>query len=169
MTVAVYVTSENDASTLIPWGVRFARADHTDLLVISVRRSKEKIEWSDIDLSPQSENPLHLQIHKTLASQNQDNVVLKQDIAAGVESSDLDRVAIEVTEFQAPVPEQAIIDGLRDRHKITLLLLPLEEPTKKAKRESSSGLYLFDHSPWTRAGRIRADPCSPGDPWWFRH
>lgn len=143
MTVAVYVTNEADASTLIPWGVRFARADHTDVLVISTKRSKGKTGWEDVRLSESEDNPLRATIYQAVASQNQQSVVLKQDIAAGVESSDLDRVAIEVREFQAPAPERAIVEELNSRLSITLLLLPIQQ----TGNSPSLVRDLFDHSP----------------------
>ena len=147
MTVAAYVTKEADASTLISWGVRFARADHTDLLVISTKRSKGKTGWEDVRVNDSEENPLRASIFKAVASQNQDNVVLKQDISEGVESSDMDRVAIEIREFHAPAPEQAIVEELRNQIKITLLLLPVQQPARQAGVSKSLVRDLFDHSP----------------------
>ncbi len=146
MTVAVYVTKESDAANLIPWGVRFARADHSDLLIISTKRSKGKVGWEDLAITKCSERALHAAIFKAIEGLNQENVVLKQDIAAGVESSDMDRVAIETKEFSAPSPDIAIINEL-NKLGLSLLLVPADEPSRAGKHAESSSMQLFDLSP----------------------
>ncbi len=42
MPVAAFITSEKDVSSLIPWGVRFAAADHRDLVLILPRSEIKK-------------------------------------------------------------------------------------------------------------------------------
>ena len=95
MTVAVFVENESDAKCLIQWGVDFAAADHTDLLVVVPRRSKGKQAWESLDQSRQDDNPLVKSVYEVLLEQDRERTVLKEDIAAGVETSELDRVAIE--------------------------------------------------------------------------
>ena len=86
MTVAVFVSSEPDAASLIPWGVQFACAEHTQLLIVCPRKSKGKRGWDPLETSEKDENPLFSRIFDTLDQQDQSKIVLKQDIAAGTES-----------------------------------------------------------------------------------
>ena len=127
MTVAVFVENESDAKCLIQWGVNFAAADHTELLVVVPRRSKGKQAWKPLERSRQEDNPLVKSVYDVLLEQDNDQIVLKEDIAAGVESSELDRIAIEPRELIAPDPAQAFVEEVEDLN-ITLLLLPARQP-----------------------------------------
>lgn len=146
MTVAVYVSNENDASTLIPWGVRFAHADHTDLLIISSKRTKGKVGWEELIATDCTENVLHLSIHEALEKQSREVVVLKQDIAAGIGSTDMNRVVITVKEISSPTPEDAIVEEL-PKQNISLFLLPTREQTSSNSQQKSGSRYLYDHAP----------------------
>ena len=147
MTVAVFVSSEPDAASLIPWGVQFACAEHTQLLIVCPRKSKGKRGWDPLETSEKDENPLFRRIYDTLDQQDQSKIVLKQDIAAGTESSDLDRVAVETLELIAPHPEEAFVEEI---HKldVSTLLLPAHEPVRVAKGEEMAWTQqLFNHAP----------------------
>ena len=48
MSIAVFISSEPDCQTLIPWAARFARADETELVVVIARRSKTKEHRNEI-------------------------------------------------------------------------------------------------------------------------
>ena len=156
MTVAVYVSRKKDATDLIPWGLRFARADHTDLLIITCRRSKGKVRWEDHVTSKREEGTLNSAVFEAVEGLDQEHIVLKQDIAAGVASSDLDRVAIEIKQFSAPIPDAAIASELA-KLGLACLLLPADEPSKSGTQHSSaSPITLFGNLPcdtWLIRGR----------------
>lgn len=107
MTVAVFVENESDAKCLIQWGVDFAAADHTDLLIVVPRKSKGKQAWEPLERSRRDDNPLVKSVYDSLQQQDDEQIVFKEDIATGTESSELDRIAIETRELIAPDPAQA--------------------------------------------------------------
>lgn len=148
MTVAVFVTSESDAAYLIPWGVHFAQADHTDLLIVCPRKSKGKRGWDALELSEKNDNSLYQAVFDVLEQQDPERVVLKQAIAEGTESTNLDRVAIETRELIAPAPESAFVEEVAELG-VRTLLLPAHEPIKGA---------LEDQRQWSQ--RLLAEaPC----------
>ena len=147
MTVAVFVSSESDAASLIPWGVQYACAEHSQLLIVCPRKSKGKRGWDPLEVSEKDDNALFRTVFDILDQQDQNKVVLKQDIASGVESSDLDRVAIETRELIAPNPEEAFVEEI-DKLDVGTLLLPAHEPVKVAKDEEMAWTQkLFTHAP----------------------
>ena len=147
MTIAVFVNNESDAAYLIPWGVQFARADHTELLVVCPRKSKGKRGWDPLEASEKDDNSLYRTVFEILNNQDPERVVLKQAIAAGTEPSDLDRVAIETREIVAPSPEDAFVEEINDLG-VRMLLLPAHEPIQNAKVEEMSWAQkLFMHAP----------------------
>ena len=157
MTVAVFVSSESDATSLIPWGVQFAIAEHSQLLIVCPRKSKGKRGWDPLETSEKDENSLFRTVFDILDEQDKSKVVLKQDIASGIESSDLDRVAIETRELIAPNPEEAFVEEI---HKLDVntLLLPAHEPVKVAKDEEMAWTQqLFAHAP-CQVAMVRGTP-----------
>lgn len=157
MTVAVFVSSESDAASLIPWGVQFAIAEHSQLLIVCPRKSKGKRGWDPLETSEKDENALFRTVFAILDQQDKSKVVLKQDIDSGIESSDLDRVAIETQELIAPNPEEAFVEEI---HKLDVntLLLPGHEPVKVAKDEDLVWTQkLFAHAP-CRVVMVRGTP-----------
>ena len=132
MTVAIYVASESDAACLIPWGVRFADADHTELLIVCPRKSKGKRGWDPLQIHEKDENPVFRSVFETLSHQDPERVVLKELIGEGTESSDLDRVAIETRELVATHPEEAFVEEIGGLD-VSVLLLPAHEPAKTSK------------------------------------
>ena len=146
MTVAVFVENESEAKCLIQWGVDFAAADHTDLLVVVPRRSKGKQAWEALDQSRQDDNPLVKSVYEVLLEQDSERIVLKEDIAAGVESSELDRIAIETRELIAPDPAQAFVEEV-EKLNITLLLLPARQPVRTQGSQEPWHQRLFTNAP----------------------
>ena len=80
MTIAVFVNNESDAAYLIPWGVQFARADHTELLVVCPRKSKGKRGWDPLEASEKDDNSLYRTVFEIL--NNQDPCLLYTSDAA---------------------------------------------------------------------------------------
>ena len=132
MTVAVFITSESDASCLIPWGVHFAVADHTDLLIVCPKKSKGKRAWGKIEVSDKDDRSLYQSVFTELEKIDPSRVVMKEAIAEGDESTDMDRVAIETRELVAAAPEDAFVEEVGNLD-VRLLLLPAFAPVKGAK------------------------------------
>ena len=147
MTVAVFVTSESDAACLIPWGVHFAQADHTELLVVCPRKSKGKRGWDPLEISEKDDNALFKTVFDILDHLDPERVVLKQAIADGIESTDLDRIAIETRELIAPNPEQAFVEEVGGLD-VRMLLLPAHQPVKGSNEDAMQwSQKLFSQAP----------------------
>lgn len=129
MTVAVFITSESDASCLIPWGIHFALADHTDLLIVCPRKSKGKRAWKNLEVSEKEGRSLYQSVFAELEKIDPSRVVMKEAIADGEESTDMDRVAIETRELIATAPEDAFVEEI-DNLDVRLVLLPAFAPVK---------------------------------------
>ncbi len=129
MTVAVFITSESDASCLIPWGVHFALADHTDLLIVCPRKSKGKRAWEKLEVSEKDGRSLYQSVFSELEKIDPRRVVMKEAIADGGESTDMDRVAIETRELVATAPEDAFVEEIGNLD-VRLVLLPAFAPVK---------------------------------------
>ena len=162
MTVALYVTNEKDANNMIPWGIRYAYADHTDLLIVCPRRSKGKHGWADLERGSADASPLHQSVFAVLAEQDSAKVLLKQDVAAGAEEPDLVRVLVDVRELTANHPEQAFAEEVASLD-VTLLLLPAHEPRRTSPSEQSWGQELYYQAPCDTAF-IRGPAPDPGKP-----
>lgn len=129
MTVAVFITSESDASCLIPWGIHFALADHTDLLIVCPKKSKGKRAWENLEVSEKEGRSLYQSVFAELEKIDPSRVVMKEAIADGEESTDMDRVAIETRELIATAPEDAFVEEI-DNLDVRLVLLPAFAPVK---------------------------------------
>ena len=149
MTVAVFVTNESDAQCLIPWGIRFAKAEHTDLLLVCPRKSKGKRGWDPLEFSEKEDNALYRRVFDVLEHQDPEHVVLKQVIAKGGEPTDHDRVLIELRELIAPSPESAFVEEVElGNLNIRLLLLPAYEPVASANEANTPwNQRLFSNAP----------------------
>jgi uncharacterized hydrophobic protein (TIGR00271 family) len=129
MTVAVFITSESDAACLIPWGVHFAIVDHTDLLIVCPKKSKGKRAWEKLEVSDKDSRALYQSVFSELNKLDPNRVVMKEAIADGGESSDMDRVAIETRELVAAAPEDAFVEEVGNLD-VRLVLLPAFAPVK---------------------------------------
>ena len=127
MTVAVFVENESDAECLIQWGVEFAASDHTQLLVVVPKRSKGKQSWAPLNRGEAEKNALIKSVFEVLDQQDAEQVVLKQDIVAGAEPTDMDRILIDSQELNAPDPARAFSEKV-ETFDISLLVLPAHQP-----------------------------------------
>ena len=146
MHVAVFVTSESDAASLIPWGVRFAAAKHLNLLVVAPRKSKGKRAWDPLLRNEADENSLYEKIFQIIDCQDSEQVVLKQDIAEHFESTDHDRILIETRELIAPAPESAFVEEVL-KMDIQILLVPAAEHSKSDSDQEIWSQQLFLTAP----------------------
>lgn len=147
MTVAIYVSDEKDASTIIPWGIKFAHADHTDLMVVCPQRSVSKAVWTDLKKEDQTDNKVHQAVFEAIGRQSRDVVILKEDVAKGAaSSSDLTRVAITVREIAAPAPAQSFAEEIASSG-ITLLLMSAPQDIGSAATRESWRRQLFEQAP----------------------
>jgi len=162
MSVAVFVANEADAACLIPWGVHFACAEHAELLIVCPRKSKGKRGWDPLEVSEKDDNALFKTVFEILSHQDHEKVVLKQDIAAGIEPSDLNRIAIETRELIAPNPEEAFVEEIKDLG-VGTLLVPAQEPIKSGSQEEMAWAHrLFTSAP-CQVAMVRGAPpeCEP--------
>ena len=162
MTVALYIANAKVASSLVSWGVRFAHAEHTDLLVICPKRSKGKTEWEEIESLECSDSAIHKAVHGALALQDQDRITRRQDVEQGVASTDLGKVLVEVKDFCAPTPEAALPEALAGKG-VSLLLVPAGELSKTDSDSDSAVKSIFNNSP-CNACLIRGEAPPTGDP-----
>lgn len=129
MSVALFVTSESEASRLIPWGLRFARVNHTDLKIIFPRKSKGKEALLELGDLTDDASSLHKSVAATIDNLTCDDVALKHKVKSGEESSDHDRVMISLLEVVAPDPESEFVQHVRELD-ITLLIVPMFQPVR---------------------------------------
>lgn len=163
MTVAVFVTNQADAKCLIPWGVHFATAENVELLVVCPRRSKGKRGWDTLKIADEDDSALHQAIFEILNAQDPERVVLKQNVAEGNESTDMDRVSIETRELTAPNPEAAFVEEIGDLG-VKTLLLPAHHPVKGTSEEGMRWpQILFAEAP-CRVVAIRGTAPELGSP-----
>ncbi len=146
MTVAVFVENESDCERLIQWGVEFAAADHSELLVVVPKRSKGKQSWRQLDRADAEKRSLVKAVFDVLARENPEQVVLKQDITSGDETSNMDRVAIDTQEIEAPNPATAFSEKV-EQFDITLLILPARQPVVGKGDQDSWHQRLFVEAP----------------------
>ncbi len=161
MTVAVFIEKESDAETLIEWGIDFASADHSELLIVVPRRSKGKQSWEPLERDADEQNPLAKVAFEVLATQDKTKAVLKEDIATGLAPSDHHLVAIEVRELVSPDPAKAFVEEVGSL-SIQLLLLPAHHSGKTDRADSKWNLQLYLYAPCEAIvvrGRPPRDRC----------
>ena len=130
MSVVLFVSDSSHASSLIPWGIRFAHADHRDLVVVCPKRSKGKTAWQDLDLDEQSENSLHQAIYQTVAGQSWAKLIPpNSEIQRSASTPDESTVLVSVKELVAPEPEIAFCNELENLNA-SLLLIPADQPSR---------------------------------------
>ena len=129
MSVAIFVTSESEASRLIPWGLQFAQVNHTDLKVILPRKSKGKEALLELGEVQDEASSLHKSVASIIDELACDDIALKYKVNSGEQSSDHDRVMISLLEVVAPDPESAFVQHVRQLD-ITLLIVPMFQPVR---------------------------------------
>jgi uncharacterized hydrophobic protein (TIGR00271 family) len=143
MTVAAIIDNESDAQGLISWGIRFACAEHENLLVIVPRRTKGKTEWVTVEAN--SQNPLASAILTFVKQANPEFAVWKSAVTTGEQHSDHDRVLIEVLETRAFDPFDEIATQIESRD-IHLLVLPARQPVTQGNQTNWQH-RMFSQSP----------------------
>lgn len=146
MSVAIFVTNESEASCLIPWGIRFARAGIHDLIIVCPRKSKGKVGFEPLGEPDEESAVLHKTVFEQLAKFQCDDVSLKHNITAGEASSDHDRIIISVFEMVSPDPASEFVNQFRELD-VELLVLPIFKPTRGTSENSEWEEKLFYSAP----------------------
>jgi uncharacterized hydrophobic protein (TIGR00271 family) len=162
MSIAIYVNSNSDARSLIGWGVRFAEASHSDLLIVVPRRQKGKAKWDPLERSEADQNELYQAVFDQLAEMDPKKVVLKQDITEGAEASDMDRILVETRELVATNPETSFVEEVATLN-ISLLIVPAHESAKSSTGETNWTQQLFDNAPCETIS-VRGNPPPHSEP-----
>lgn len=148
MTVAVYVSDENDAARMLPWGTRFAAAKQTDLLIVVPKRSKKKEGWNELSLDDtESENPIQKAITNTLSELDLENFSIGQ---TGDEDSDPSKkLSISAKELLGQSPKASLVQQVEEL-SISLLLIDADEPfhsSSDREKTENEPLDIFFDSP----------------------
>lgn len=147
MSVAVYINQASEAHALVSWGIRFARADVTSLIVVVPRRQKQaEPKFDPLELSERDQAEVFNAVFEAIESHSRDEVVLKELIASGVASSDHDRVLIETVELVAQQPEDAFVEEIANMD-ITKLILPVASEIKPNSVEAEWAQRLYETAP----------------------
>lgn len=147
MSVAIFITNDSEASTLIPWGIRFARARHSSLILVCPRKSKGKESFAELAEVTEQSTAIHKSIVACLQTLPCQDFVLKHDVSSGKSSSDHDQILISLHEVTAPNPESAFVDHV-DGMKIELLLMPTFKPSRgPALEQADWEERLFHRAP----------------------
>lgn len=162
MSIAIYVNSKADAECLIGWGVRFAAAEHSDLLIVVPRRQKGPAKWDPLERCEAEQSELYQTVFDLLADQDPEKVVLKEDIAEGGEASDMDRILVETRELVATNPQTSFVEKVATLN-ISTLIVPALESVKSQSDEGNWTQQLFDNAPCETV-MVRGNPPAPDAP-----
>ncbi len=159
MLIAIFAVDENDVATLVPWGIRFALANHGDLLVICGKRSKGKQNWKDVSLPVEpSDQPIIRSIQDAIQTFPDDLIPphRPEQLDAGNEtttesdnklpsSTPEHQIQIQIRELTAPIPEQVFTESMQTMD-IGLLLIPAHEPSKSNQVQDNWEKHLMRHA-----------------------
>ena len=160
MSVAIYISQANEAHSLVSWGIRFARADHTDLVVVVPRRQKQaEAKFDPLMLNEREDSELFKAVFESIESHPRDQVVLKELVAEGIASSDHDRVLIETIELVSQQPEDDFVEKIGDMD-ITKLILPVANITMN-RAQGSWSQRLYETAP-CETMMVRGEPPTKG-------
>lgn len=161
MSVAVYINQASEAHALVSWGIRFARADVTNLIVVVPRRQKQtEPKFDPLELSERGEAEVFNAVFEAIESHSRDEVVLKEQISAGFASSDHDRVLIETIELVAQQPEDAFVEEIK-KMDITKLILPVAAEIKSNSADAGWAQRLYETAP-CETMMVRGGPPADG-------
>lgn len=147
MSVAIYINQSNEAHSLVSWGIRFARADITNLIIVVPRRQKAaEPKLNPMLLKQRDQTELNKAVFDSIDSHSRDAIVLKELIADGVASSDHDRVLIEIIELVAQQPEDAFVEEIK-KLDITKLILPVATDIKTTSAHGGWAQRLYETAP----------------------
>lgn len=145
MSVAVYINNASEAHALISWGILFAHADSTSLLVVVPRRQKQDpAKFDPLMLDERDQNEIFEAVFAAIETHSTDHVVLKEKIAAGY--SDLDKVQIETREIVATSPEGAFVQNVSSMD-IKTLILPAVEDIQTSSEAAGWAQQLYETAP----------------------
>lgn len=119
---------------MIPWGIRFARAEHTEMLVMCPRKSKGKEGTEDLSAPTEESTPVHKAVFAELERLACEDVVLRHEISEGEASTDHDQVIVSLKEIISPDPETSFVQQV-PKLGIQLLLIPTFEPVRSSNRD----------------------------------
>ena len=149
MTVAVYVSDENDAARMLPWGTRFAVAKQTDLLIVVPKRSQKKEGWNELSLvNAEAENPIQKAIIGTLSELDLERFSIAQN-QDDEEAGQTNKLNISARELLGQSPKTSLVQQVEDL-SISLLLIDADEPfhsSKDRQKTDSEPLDIFFDSP----------------------
>ena len=161
MSVAIYISQASEAHALVSWGIRFARADFTNLIVVVPRRQKQDdVKLDPLELAERGEKEIYEAVFSSIESHSRENVVLKEKISAGVASSDHDRVLIETIELVAQQPEDAFVDEI-GKMDITKLILPRATEIKLRSNQAGWAQRLYETAP-CETMMVQGEPPAEG-------
>ena len=161
MSVAIYISQAREAHALVSWGIRFARADHTNLIVVVPRRQKQDVvKFDPLELSERGEKELFEAVFSSIESHSRENIVLKEKISAGVASSDHDRVLIETLELIAQQPEDAFVEEI-GKMDITKLILPRATEITLRSNQAGWAQRLYETAP-CETMMVQGEPPAEG-------
>ncbi len=147
MSVAIYINQASEAHALVSWGIRFARADFTNLIVVVPKRQKQaEPKFDPLLLNARDQTELNKAVFASLESHSRENIVLKELVSAGIASSDHDRVLIETIELIAQQPEDAFVEEI-GKMDITKLVLPVADAIKTTPEQRGWSQRLYETAP----------------------
>ena len=147
MSVAVYINKASEAHSLVSWGIRFAHADFTSLLIVVPRRQKQDpAKFDPLLLEERDQNEIFEAVFTAIEAHSSDYVVLKEKIAAGYASSDHDRIVIETREIIATHPEEAFVQEVGSM-EIKTLILPAVEDIQTSSETAGWAQQLYETAP----------------------
>ena len=147
MSVAIYINKASEANALVSWGIRFAHADFTSLLIVVPRRQKQDpAKFDPLMLDERDQNEIFEAVFTAIETHSTDHVVLKEKITAGYASSDHDRVLIETREIVATNPEDAFVQNVSSM-EIKTLILPAVEDIQTSSETAGWAQQLYETAP----------------------
>ncbi len=145
MSVAVYINKASEAHALVSWGIRFAHADSTSLLIVVPRRQKQDVaKFDSLLLEERDQNAVFEAVFSAIETHSTDHFVLKEKVAAGY--SDLERVLIETREIVATNPEDAFVQNVATMD-IKTLILPAVEDIQTSSETAGWAQQLYETAP----------------------
>ncbi len=148
MSVAVFITSESEAHSLIPWGIQVAKAENTNLLLFCPRKSKGKIGIEEFAELGDAASSLQQAIFKILKQQDPDQIVWEPESPAGDEESQGSSTRVRTLEVISPYPESTFVDQAND-YGISLLVVSVFQPLRGgAPTEKEWEEVLFETAHW---------------------
>ena len=144
MPIAIYINETSQVESLINWGIRAAKSEHRDLLVIVPRRQKGAAKWDPLLKSEAEEHEIFQAVFDLI--EGCDHVILKEDITELRESADLGQIVVETRELVASNPAEALVDMVHSLASMRLIL-PAVNDLKADEQGASWAQRLFLQAP----------------------